>query len=361
MTLKQHYPPEGRVIRALTAVQFISMHLFLWRPKADEDSGDPHFGPYISILPRNFDSHPLTWLRGQIVTSHHGTLLQGLPPSVLVALHQLHSRLWADWCKMQQKTPLVSKRPTSDLEMPDAVMDFLWAWLNGKPSSHMTPVPSNADIWNGAPVKSIGDGLKFISPENAMIQEGDEIHLTYGSHSNKTLFVEYGFVNSFHEDGFHGEVDVTDVIEELIFKDLQRWRGVSQIIQNIYKRNWTLHSTSDGAQPSWRLITALRLHHLAVDVCSTKDDNIQGWRDVVAGKRERISDDNERAWRETVVLLCDVLISRAEHHFVSSSTKHIDEGDGWIKWTQENIRALWREELFVASAVKQSVLRGDEF
>ncbi|KAF8844979.1 SET domain-containing protein [Paxillus ammoniavirescens] len=408
MTLKPHYLPQTRVIKALTATQLISMHLFLWRPEADEDSADPHFGPYISILPRNFDSHPLTWLLrpklggGTDTTAQHDSLLQGLPPSVLVALHKLHTRFWEDWSKVQiffRKTPgsmaAKASKPLSFLGTPDATMDFLWAWLNVntrciyyrlKPlkmdpdnltmcpildfANHtplrpqMTLVPSKADVWNAAPVKSIGDGLKFISAEAAMIQEGDEIHLTYGSHSNKTLFVEYGFVNACHEYESHlsGEVDVEDVVDELVFQDLPLGELIKDVlVAEGYWGNWTLHSTSDSAQPSWRLITALRLHHLVVEIGSTEDDDIQVWRDVVAGKLERISDDNERAWRETVILMCDLLISRAEHSIVSGSLEDTIRDNTWIQWMQENVRALWREELFVAKAVKQSILRGDEF
>lgn len=104
MTLKRHYPPNIRVAKALTAVQLISMHLFIWRPKADDDSADPFFGPYISILPRNFESHPLAWLVLSKLNKADDllvSLLNSLPPSVLAALHRLHTRFWDDWCKVR--------------------------------------------------------------------------------------------------------------------------------------------------------------------------------------------------------------------------------------------------------------------
>ena len=89
--------------------------------------------------------------------------------------------------------------------------------------AHMTLIPSNSDIWNSAPVKSTGDGLKFISSDAVKIEEDDEILLTYGLHSNKTLFVEYGFVNIFSENGPSpsGEVDVQDLAEKYIFTDVR--------------------------------------------------------------------------------------------------------------------------------------------
>lgn len=104
MTLKQLYPHNIRVDKALTAVQLISMHLFIWRPKHEEDSADPFFGPYISILPRDFSSHPLTWLvlaKLSKADDLRVSLLDSLPPSVLAALHRLHTRFWDDWCKVR--------------------------------------------------------------------------------------------------------------------------------------------------------------------------------------------------------------------------------------------------------------------
>lgn len=139
----------------------------------------------------------------------------------------------------------------------------------------------------------------------------------------------------------------------------------SQQLTVISKRplqsNWTLHSTPDSAQPSWRLITALRLYHLAVTVGSADEDAIQPWRDVVTGKRCRVSSENEQSWRKTVVLLCDMLIKRAEKYIALDSTQNKHKEDTWARWMLENIQSLWREEVFVAKAVRESMLRGDEF
>ncbi|KAF8559561.1 SET domain-containing protein [Imleria badia] len=400
MTVKRLYPPNLRVDKTLTAVQLISMHLFVWRPKFDEDSADPFFGPYISILPRDFSSHPLTWLvlsKLNKADDLRMSLLDGLPPSVLAALHRLHTRFWDDWCKVRsflKTTPSISpmvQMPSNSLEALDAVMDFLWAWLNVNTrciyyrlkraktdpdnltmcpildfanhtpvQANMIAVPSNSEIWDAAPVNSIGDGLKFISPDNVKIEENDEILLTYGSHSNKTLFVEYGFVNLLSENrpSPSGEVDVQDLTQKYVFADGQLCEAVRVIlVAEGYWGDWTLHSTLDGAQPSWRLITALRLYHFVMAVGSADEDTIQPWRDVVTGKRDWVSCENEQSWRKTVVLLCDMLIERAE----KDSAQNKNREDTWARWMSENIQSLWREELFVARAVKECVLRGDEF
>lgn len=96
-TLKSLHPTSGPT--PLTATQMISLHLYINRPHGSEDSLDPHYGPYISTLPREFDSHPLTW----IVRSKRGMesggvpLLKYLPPSVHACLVKLHDRFCQDW------------------------------------------------------------------------------------------------------------------------------------------------------------------------------------------------------------------------------------------------------------------------
>lgn len=100
-TLAAIYP--GGSLKNLTAVQQISMHLLLHRPAGDADSADPAFGPYISTMPRDFDSHPLTWLRRLENATQmdplrtEETLLKCMSPSTRSALQLLWSRFQEDW------------------------------------------------------------------------------------------------------------------------------------------------------------------------------------------------------------------------------------------------------------------------
>lgn len=60
----------------------------------------------------------------------------------------------------------------------------------------------------------------FMASSVTPINADDELFLRYGSHSNPTLFVEYGFVNYWtegecQEGKYNGEVDVQDILEEL--------------------------------------------------------------------------------------------------------------------------------------------------
>ncbi|KAH7930793.1 SET domain-containing protein [Leucogyrophana mollusca] len=417
-TLKTTYFTRGSP-ESLTAIQLMSLHLSLYRPQGEEDSPDPLFGPYISTLPRDFDSHPLTWLVKRIQNmAPRGdvNLLQCLPPCVHDALQKLHTRFQEDWAAVTQfmhanpiATParLVNRISPDD---SDSLMDFVWAWLTGNQHTapvntrciyhrlkasksdpdnvtmcpildfanhtselpHMTPVPSHADIWNVAPVSKYGDSFSFLSPGGIFVQEGEQLYLTYGAHSNRTLFVEYGFVNHVTDDsilqggcqGVQGNIDLQDMVEPLIRPEDPLGSLVkSALMEEGYWGDWTLHSSPKPAHPSYRLMTALRLHHLVAACGSARDDVLQPWRDVIAGQRDTISDVNENDWRQTLVTVCDAVIERAEPHIGAKSewSNVSAEEEAWLPWMRGNIAMLWKEERLVAIAVKASVLHGEEF
>jgi len=96
-----HYPRSN----LLTATQLISLHLMLHRPIGGHESDDPNFGPYISMLPREFGSHPLTWVVHQslgVASREECKLMKLLPPSVLAELLLLEKRFWTDWEVVRQ-------------------------------------------------------------------------------------------------------------------------------------------------------------------------------------------------------------------------------------------------------------------
>lgn len=97
----------------LSAVQLISLHLCLHRPQGDGESADALFGPYIDVLPREFDSHPLTWSVERRVLAKDNrdlvkyNLLDLLPPSADSALRQIEQRFWDDWKAVEGSSYLV--------------------------------------------------------------------------------------------------------------------------------------------------------------------------------------------------------------------------------------------------------------
>jgi hypothetical protein len=97
LTLGSHYPGSDH---ALTAVQLISLHLAL-----HQSSSDPIFGPYISVLPRDFVFHPLTWLRkrnhGVLSRDCEERLLDALPLSVMKKLKDASAKFETDWKRVE--------------------------------------------------------------------------------------------------------------------------------------------------------------------------------------------------------------------------------------------------------------------
>ncbi len=97
-TVAKLYPQLHK--RKLSATQLISLHLLLHKPSGDDDSSDPAFGPYISTLPREFSSHPLTWVVKQKLKQESDwerRYLSLLPLGSAGRCTQLHKRFWKDW------------------------------------------------------------------------------------------------------------------------------------------------------------------------------------------------------------------------------------------------------------------------
>ena len=286
-----HYPN----LKRLTATQLISLHLLLHKPAPGCESDDSHFGPYISVLPREFGSHPLTWVVHRTLgaqSREEHILLRLLPPSVLFDLLLLEGRFWKDWEAVRQylvghkhsfqtfnchftvndidqddlpdlSSPRLKSRVQSDL-----ILDFVWAWLNGRDVAFqlliellsidiatvntrclyddlglnkdnnisLCPVFDFANhIWmhpTMEPVRAarseilqlgrrLPDGggntdLVCVSCEKGIARD-QEVTLSYGWHSNRTLFVEYGFANAITSEelmsgAYPGEVNVQDIV-----------------------------------------------------------------------------------------------------------------------------------------------------
>ena len=102
LTLEGHYPETDP---ALSGTQIVALHLFLHRPSPGHSAsgeGDPLFGPFIAVLPKGFDTHPLTWLLKRNKASlEEGAaeigLLSHLPPFVAKDLERVYKGFVSDW------------------------------------------------------------------------------------------------------------------------------------------------------------------------------------------------------------------------------------------------------------------------
>jgi hypothetical protein len=113
----------------LTATQIMSLHLLLHRPNSPSDpSKDAVFGPYISVLPSNFDAHPLTWFirprdpQTECESLEIGhDLLENTPKGVVNTLEGVAKRFHQDWERIRQY--LVSRaHPGLEISAPQPAL-----------------------------------------------------------------------------------------------------------------------------------------------------------------------------------------------------------------------------------------------
>ena len=291
--------------------------------------------------------------------------------------------------------PIQGEDPEKDCLTLCPILDFA---NHQETPSHITPVVETA-LRDPGSQASTGD-YTFKSCADATVEAGQQLYLRYGGHSNRTLFVEYGFVNRFGPEAitrgeFHGEVDVQDLVEECIqtlrptnggrreasayrqwLMDTLEEEGYWGYCVHVYTRrhalivittlgsDWTLDSSPPPAHPSYRLMTVLRLVQLATTPGATEgalqESETQAWRDVTNGFRDSISDENERGWRDILLGICERISGRAQEG-LDRATQNLTELDGWQVWMRENVLCLWREELEVADAVARSLRAGEVF
>ncbi|KIY61738.1 SET domain-containing protein [Cylindrobasidium torrendii FP15055 ss-10] len=343
---------------SLTAIQMLSMYLARHR-----DASGSRFGPYIATLPQDFSFHPLVW----IVDGDKRVSI--LPESTRQSLQKVEGRYLSD-------LRAVNLYMEDHHELPILSADYLWAWLNvntrciflqlrAKQShpdnltmcpildtaNHSPYIPSMIPRTVGTPIRA----MKFLSPANAGLSAGQEIFLKYGAHANRTLFVEYGFVNPMSEDTIQqghadAEVDLFSILEE-IFRTSGTYEALKGLLdEHGYWGDWTLHAIQHSAYPSFRTLAALRLYH-----CIDRSDGIfeqasvELWKDTLSGVREEISDENEERVRETLLAVCE----RVQKYAVKGMAA-ADSISGIIQ-------SLWEEEAIVARAVRERLLNREPF
>ncbi|KAL5511592.1 hypothetical protein ACEPAH_4809 [Sanghuangporus vaninii] len=392
----------------ISGIQLLSIHLALHRPTGRSYSKDPHFGVYIDTFPRDFDSHPLTWIikeKLSVADSHETKLLQSLPPSVRKELEEVAKRFWNDWDVAVQAKDVYFDEFQSKNEALFDVHGFLWGWLvvNSRslymdifrrklPFSNLTLCPlidfanhtSSSSLprakWRDAPKSArdhrvVGGVLKaydycFLPPDQTM-NEGDELFLKYGEHSNRTLFAEYGFV----DDGASQEVDVSDLVDELVVRKRPR-KLIDELLSDAahhFMSDLKLYNSPPPNHPSWSLQCVLRLINIEFRSERRSEGDLslgtaememilQPWRDVTLGEADLVSNANESLVRHDLESICKILVSRS-----SEGIRRLEENEAfssglecdWYGWAKGCITRLWSEEAQIAQGVL-SLLASDQ-
>ncbi|THH05238.1 hypothetical protein EW145_g4942 [Phellinidium pouzarii] len=409
-TLKVIYPgialegfrrPSSSGELVINGTQLLSIYLSVNRPEGDEESENPHFGPYISTFPRDFSSHPLSWIVKQELGTagyHELFLLQDLPPSVLSELQAVAKRFWDDWKVALQRKDVFQKIMCTGKQIKILnVDDFLWGWLTvntrciyskifteNLPLSNLTMCPiidlANHTVSTFLPQlipQATTDNVwatpedcllkpcdfTFLTPAQA-VDNGNELYLKYGGHCNRTLFVEYGFVDE-HSDHAGGEVDVSDLVCELILQKTAGKEIKGLLDTEGYLSELDVYAFPAPVHPSWRLLCALRLANLNFPVkfeMADVDNVMQSWRNVTMGIADFISEDNEFDVRNDLGQICDILLTRS----ADGVRRLQDDGEStaggcpWYGWAKASIVKLWEEEEHVARALVHELGNGCE-
>lgn len=360
------YDGRSKLKHGLTGIQLLALHLFVH----PQPSADPHFGPYIDSLPREFNAHPLTWRIRSENDQAARELWNALPLSIQRAVENVRTRFVDDWRvvepiadQLKAQGLLLETRPQGTARDRDEQEVFLWAWLcvntrsiyykfSSSPRSTynvtLCPLldfanhPSN-DLANcGSSVPT------FHAP--AALAPADEALLNYGGHPDATLFAEYGFVTG---AAARAQVDVGPELEPLLAREPAKRELLEE---HGYWGEWTLH-LAPNPHPSYRTMTALRLLpvHFPPGADPSQLAGVKDWRETLNGVRDSMPAPVEQAARHTLERLCENIAKEAAERLSQSG------GGGESDYARQLVRALWEERLRVANAVLDASRRGDEF
>ncbi|KAF8605173.1 SET domain-containing protein [Ceratobasidium sp. AG-I] len=392
-TLNRIYPASilprltsesGTNSERLTSTQILSMHLYRVR----RGIPDPSFNAYINTLPTSFSDHPLTVI---LENAQGRGILDHMPGSAAKMLLDVEKRLKDDWGVITKTlTVFPDLVPPGDVginsESPSQFSDFIWAWLNVNTrclyhqlgfvdsgnNITMCPLLDFANHTSSASISvtqdefALLDGMAFSSA--IMLRLDDEVYLRYGAHSNAVLFSEYGFVIPFNRDNTHivdGEILIDPDVEELLQSSEYSEQKIQLLKDRNYWRDWTLHVEDGVARPSFRLLPALRLLHINLQLPSGVKVNrdLESWEDSLLGLAETVSSENETKTRQSIITLCSKIVNRAELYIQRVEAQLLQDGgesEGWRR-VISMVQCLWEEELEVARRVRQAVLNGVEF
>lgn len=90
------------------------------------------------------------------------------------------------------------------------------------------------------------------------------------------------------------------------------------------------------------------------------DDILEPWKDTLLGEKDIVSDENESAWRETLLEICQSIAKDATSMIAKCGNFSRWEAE-WLPAMKSSVKMLWEEELHVAQAVSESIRANEEF
>ncbi|KAL1924043.1 uncharacterized protein VTP21DRAFT_7078 [Calcarisporiella thermophila] len=288
---------------------------------------------YMDVLPQEFDTMPVLFSE---------KTMQWFPSYFQGEIARQRKKIKMDWKQAQDFVR------TSGCNMP-LFEDFLWGWLcvntrcvylDGHPLLQnpigMAPFFDMLNHNHTAKIESEYDAkndcfrIKTLTP----YAQGDQVFISYGAHDNAYIFLEYGYLPFDYNP--YDSINVDELFLNLRFEGEQDFRQKLEILKaEGYLGDFTLRLD----QVSYRLLVALRLRAML------RGEKEALWRDMLMGRRDIISVENEAKTKTYLREMCYELVKQADHVLASM---------GAISpWTArlEMIKRLWLEHKNVAEKV----------
>jgi hypothetical protein len=214
----------------------------------------------------------------------------------------------------------------------------------------------------------------------------------------QTLLSEYGFIlpSSSLQDSVDGgawdgnpyaEINVDHILEGYLAKEADDWvqQKVLLLQDHGYHGDYTIHPFPSPVHPSHRLVIALRLlvikqqarfssrpqsgkakKQKTADQVDDEAKQIQAWEEMLNGKRDIVSAENEAAVCDLLLRVCDEIISsskvkREKYLLTYESAEHPHVEDVKGDCLQTNITLvmdLLREEERIARMMQEAIRKG---
>lgn len=363
----------------LTSFQTISYYLSKRHPNRTPTPKNQAFQEYINTLPRSFQEIPLCLIleyffgdlnririqdyhlinpietRLSSRSFHHSMdrfqVLGVMTSSMKEKCDEVTQRFLLDWRS-------VSGIKTDEDEEELVTLDqFLWGWLNVNTrclwfdlglkdhddnitlapvidmvnhtlQSNVKPIatPNTFSLYSSHPNGEFGSptsknrilsSKRNISSKHKCLshRKGDEILFSYGSHSNSTLWSEYGFIIKPYNRW--NSIDITSSVLDLFMNSNDHSiERLSILKESNYWKDYTIESTPIG--PSYRTLTSLRLLYCPYEALSN-------WYKLVNGEIDELDQEIESQVKVTIEEICVKLMKEIDENLFKISDEVIEE------------------------------------
>jgi len=133
--------------------------------------------------------------------------------------------------------------------------------------------------------------------------------------------------------------------------------------------DWVLYSSPPPAQPSYRVLSALRLLNIQLpaklpesdtmfseDEKNGPDSQLEKWKGVMWGFHDSVDPQNDALVRKSLKVICEAILERSlagkpELEDLVQRASDGPESNNWSAYSLKCIKTLWEEETEVSKAI----------